>query len=68
MNLNCCNIIGFFSITLGLVIFFFAAGELILRLLIALFGLYIVNYGMRLRGMQPIHWTIMRLWSNRYNF
>ena len=62
------RIAGIVCIVFGLSVALFALGELIMRILMALLGLFIVNYGMRLRGMPPLYLTIMRMWSSRYDF
>ena len=62
------RIFGIICISFGLFIALFALGEFILRLLIALLGLFLVNFGMRLRGMPPLYISIMRMWSSRYDF
>lgn len=62
------RIFGIICIIFGLFVALFALGNFILRLLIALLGLFLVNFGMRLRGMPPIHISVMRMWSSRYDF
>jgi len=62
------RIIGLLCITLGIVAVLLAIGDLIMRILLALMGLLIINYGLRLRGMPPLYITIMRMWSTRYDF
>ncbi len=66
--MNFDNILGIVCIIFGFFIIGYALGELVFRLLIALIGLLVINFGMRLRGMPPIHIAIIRMWSNRYNF
>lgn len=56
-----------FCIIIGLLVFLFAAGEIVLRLLVALLGLLLVNFGLNVRGYQSLQWMAIRMWSNRYN-
>lgn len=65
--MNFDRIFGIICIIFGLFIALFAIGDIILRIMIALLGLFLVNFGMRLRGMLPLHITIMRMWSSRYD-
>jgi len=49
----------------GAALIFLALGELILRLLVALFGLWLINYGFKLRGqgslyMRAYNWYLFR--------
>jgi len=62
------RIFGMICIIFGLALALWAIGDLIFWILVALLGLFVVNYGMRLRGMPPLYITIMRMWSNRYDF
>ena len=62
------RIFGMVCIILGLTVALFVLGELIMRILIALLALFVVNYGMRLRGMPPLYISIMRMWSTHYDF
>jgi len=57
--------LGLVIIIVGLTILLLAAGELLVRLLIALGAIMIINYGMRIYGMQPAQQMIMRAWFNR---
>jgi hypothetical protein len=66
MNLD--RILGMLCIFFGIGIALWALGEFLLRLAIAFLGLFIVNFGLKLRGMPALHITLMRLWSNRYDF
>lgn len=65
--MNFDKIFGIICIVFGLFIALFAIGDLILRLLIAFLGLFLVNFGMRLRGMPPLHLSIIRMWTSRYD-
>jgi hypothetical protein len=66
MNVN--RIVGMICIILGLCIALVSLGEFLLRLSFAILGLFLVNYGLKLRGMPSLHITLMRLWSSRYDF
>lgn len=57
--------LGLVIIVVGLTILLFAAGDLLLRLAIALSAIMLINYGMRVYGMQPAQQMIMRAWLNR---
>ena len=62
------RILGIICIVAGLSIALFALSDLILRILVAVLGLFLVNYGMRLRGMPPLYISLVRMWSSRYDF
>ncbi len=66
--MNFDRILGMVLIIFGLCLALWAVGDLIFRILIALLGLFVVNFGMRMRGMPPLYITIMRMWSTRYDF
>ncbi len=60
---------GFFGavcIVVGALIVLIFMGDFLLRILGALLGIYIINYGVRLLGKPPLHWTVVRIWSSRY--
>ena len=57
--------LGLLFIIIGSIILITTAGELLVRLAIAIGGLILINYGMRLYGMQPAQQMIMRAWFNR---
>lgn len=59
------KLLGSLFIVLGVVILLFSAGELLFRLLIAIGALILINYGMRLYGMQSAQQMIMRAWFSR---
>lgn len=61
------NIFSIVCVIVGVLIFIFAAGELLLRLLFAVLGLLIINFGLRARGQQSLHWMAIRFWSSRHN-
>lgn len=66
--MNFDKILGIIFMAFGLFIAIYALYELIFRIIMAILGLFIVNFGMRLRGMPPIHLSIIRLWTRRYDF
>jgi hypothetical protein len=43
-------IVSILAVFVGAALIFLALGELILRLLVALFGLWLINYGLKARG------------------
>ena len=60
-------VLGILCIIAGIVIIIFAVGDLLLRLIIALFALFLINYGLRLRGLPPLQLLIQLLASrNRW--
>lgn len=66
MSLN--KLSGLILIILGITLAIVSAGEILLRLLLALIGIYIINWGMQRMGSQPLHWTVIRIWSrSRYD-
>jgi hypothetical protein len=66
MNLD--RIFGIVCIIFGIGIALWALGDFLMRLSIAVLGLFIVNFGLKLRRMPSLHITLMRLWSSRYDF
>jgi hypothetical protein len=66
MNLD--RIFGIVCIIFGIGIALWVLGDFLFRLSIAILGLFIVNFGLKLRGMPSLHITLMRLWSSRYDF
>lgn len=66
MNLD--RIFGIVCIIFGIGVALWALGDFLFRLSIAILGLFIVNFGLKLRGMPSLHITLMRLWSSRYDF
>ena len=54
------QIVGTLAITAGLVIIFLSLGNLIFRIIMALFGVWLVNYGMRLTHRPPLF-----MWAQR---
>jgi hypothetical protein len=57
--------LGLLFIVVGLTILILSAGELLVRLGIAFGGILLINYGMRLYGMQSAQQFVMRAWLNR---
>jgi hypothetical protein len=49
----------------GIVIFIFVAGPFLLRLVIALFALSLINFGLSLRGLPSIQFTL-RSWVDLF--
>jgi hypothetical protein len=65
------QIAGVFCIVVGIVIITVALGDLLVRVLIALFALSLINYGLRLRGLPPLQLLLPLLaqrgrWFNRW--
>jgi len=56
--------VGSLCIVFGALLFFSVAGEWLFRLALALCGLFLINYGFRLRGMLPPHVLVLR-WFHR---
>ena len=60
------TIVGTFCVTLGLVGVFLALGELIIRLLAAALSIFLINYGLRLHGINAaqriVGQLVMRRW------
>lgn len=54
-------ILGFILIIIGLAIILIALGDLLLKLAIGAAGLYLISYGLRLRGM-PSMGTYTRMY------
>ncbi|MEX0671741.1 MAG: hypothetical protein WD068_00125 [Candidatus Babeliales bacterium] len=49
----------------GGLLFFIVAGPVIIQLSIALLGLYLMNYGLRLRGRPPLFYFLSS-WIDRF--
>gem|GEM_PF-3555453 len=58
---------GFLCIALGFSLFFYAAYDLLWRVLFMLVGLFLINQGMCLRGLEPVQ-IAFNAWSNRFRF
>ncbi len=61
------HFIGILCVIAGLVIVAFSLGDLLVRVLVALMGLSLINYGLRLRGLPPLQMLIPLLMS-RHRF
>ena len=58
---------GMLYIGLGAVLFLLAVGGWLLRIGVAVVGLYLINYGLSMRGMPPLTFHIIRFFdSTRY--
>lgn len=57
--------LGYLIMLSGFVLLILAAGELIIRFLLALGALIIINYGMRMAGGGSIQSMAMRAWFSR---
>lgn len=57
--------LGYLIMLSGFVLLIFAAGELIVRFLLALSALMIINYGMRMAGGGSVQSMAMRAWLSR---
>jgi hypothetical protein len=63
------KLLGMFLIILGLVLFVIVTGDFLIRIALGLAALYIVNYGMRLRGLPPLYFVVQSwLISRRFKF
>jgi len=60
------DILGIICIIVGIVIAVIAIGDLLFRLLVALTGLSIINYGLRLRRLPPLQ-ILIPLIISRHN-
>jgi hypothetical protein len=66
-NYNHKNLIGTICIIVGLIIAIFSIGDLFFRLITALMGLSIINYGLRIKGLPPLQMLIPMIISrNRW--
>ena len=59
--------LGNLYIVLGLLLFYMVAGKWMMDVAIALFALYAINYGLILRGMSPLSFTLMR-WFDQIRY
>lgn len=60
------KIAGTFCVTLGLVGLFLALGELIIRLLAATLSIFLINYGLRLHGINAVQRLVGQLVTRRW--
>ena len=51
-------------IFMGALLLFVVAGDIIVRLLLGIVALYLINYGLRLRGFPPTH-TMAYSWFDQ---
>jgi len=58
--------LGLLFIVLGIISLLFAVGDLLFRIIIALFALALVNHGLRLRGLPPLQILIPLFFSRRW--
>jgi len=54
MAMNTNHVLGLLCIVAGMVVAIVAVGDLLLRVLAAIAGLALINYGLRLRGLPPL--------------
>lgn len=59
------SIFGYVAIICGFILLILAAGELLLRVFVALVALMIINYGMRLTGSGSMQTIAMKAWFSR---
>lgn len=55
---------GVFFIIIGVILVFLVAGDLLFRIIVGMLGLYLINYGCRLRGMPSMH-QMLYAWFDR---
>jgi hypothetical protein len=58
------NFLGLICVIAGLIIVFFALGNILVRLLISVLALSLINYGLKLRGLPPLQ-VLIPLIANR---
>lgn len=59
--------LGLLFVILGIGLLFFAVGDLLFRIIIALFALALINHGLRLRGLPPLQ-ILVPLFFSRWWF
>jgi hypothetical protein len=57
----------YLSIIIGIIIVYFAIGYLLFRLLLACFGMFLINYGMSMQGQPSLHFKVYQ-WMSRDGF
>ena len=62
------KLLGIMLMVVGSVLFVLVAGDFIVRALLAFAALYIINYGMKLRGMSPLILIAKSWWARRFRF
>ena len=65
MTVNKNKLLGFIYVVAGCTIIVLVIGDLLLRLIIALLGLILINYGLRLRGLPPLQILIPLMISRK---
>ena len=60
------HVCGLLFIVGGLVMLFFALGDLLFRLVLGFIALSLINYGMRLRGMPPLQLLLPMFFMRRW--
>ncbi len=56
--------LGTLCIVLGSLLFILSAGQWMIQFALAILSLYIINYGLKLRGMPPLTFLVLR-WFDR---
>lgn len=56
--------LGTLFVILGTILFFMVCGEFIWRMILAFGALYLINYGLQIRGSAPLFMT-MGVWTSR---
>jgi len=59
--------LGLLFIVLGIVVLIFTVGDLLFRIIIGLFALALINYGLRLRRLPPLQ-VLIPLFFSRHLF
>lgn len=62
------DLLGLVYIVAGLVLIGFVVGELLIRLVFAALGLWIINYGLQMRGNASLKSSAMRLFFGGFRF
>jgi len=65
MNIKTNQVLGILCVLAGMVVIVVALGDWLLRLIIALMGLSLINYGLRLRGLPSLQVLIPLMMSRR---
>jgi hypothetical protein len=59
------SIMGTLIIACGVALILFSLGEILLRIAVTLFGLYIINYGFKIRGEGSLYTKAYRWYTCR---
>ena len=62
--INASKSLGTLLVIIGTILFFIVCGEFIWRMILAIGSLYVIGYGLQLRGSAPLSMTI-GLWSSK---